>query len=310
MKIKNLEGKSFLIIISSVIFYIAILLVSDIQSITFNFKNFSYYDYSIIFSLVIINIFISGYRYHFFLKQINVSITFKQSFLIFLAGLSMLVTPATSGSLIKSHIIKKKLGISFSQTSPLVFFERWIEFVSILFIMSILLIWAFYVETIIVLLIGIPISIIAYLILKKGSGIVFVNKIASKIPPLKNMLITTSEFKDSITAISAPKTVIPMFLLTLVTKINTIFMIYLIFQSFGINLELFSSGQIFFTSQLIGILSFIPGGILITETSLIGLLTKHGVEFAIASVAVIVIRLVTLWLSTIIGFIALWKVTK
>jgi len=307
---KNFEKKSFLIVLAAIIFYVSILMISDVQSLTKSLENFSYSNYPIIFSLIGINILLSGFRYHFFLKKINVPISIKQSLIIFISGLSMIISPGTSGSLIKSYIIKKKMGISFSQTSPIVLYEKWIEFVAILSVMIFLLLWIDLIESMIVILIGIPLAILFYSILRRGSGIKFVNRIVSKIPPLRNMMIAADEFKDSIKKISEPKTSIPMFLLTIITKINTMFAMYLIFQSFGINFDLFQSGQIFFTSQLIGIFSFIPGGVVVTEASLIGLIVKHEIEFATASLVVIVIRFFTLWLPTIIGFIALWRVMK
>jgi len=52
-------------------------------------------------------------------------------------------------------------------------------------------------------------------------------------------------------------------------------------------------------------LSFIPGGVLVTEASLLGLLVKNGVLFGVASTVVLFLRFVTLWFYTIIGFLTL-----
>ena len=58
-------------------------------------------------------------------------------------------------------------------------------------------------------------------------------------------------------------------------------------------------------SLVIGALSLIPGGIGVAEASLVGLLTLQDIEFSDAVVAVVLIRLFTLWFSTISGFITL-----
>ena len=65
------------------------------------------------------------------------------------------------------------------------------------------------------------------------------------------------------------------------------------------------TSQIFFTSQLVGFLSFIPGGIIVTESSLLGLLLNQGVEFAQASIMVIMIRFWSIWIITIVGVVFL-----
>jgi uncharacterized membrane protein YbhN (UPF0104 family) len=56
---------------------------------------------------------------------------------------------------------------------------------------------------------------------------------------------------------------------------------------------------------MIGSLSFLPAGILVTEASLLGLMLKNGLNLGLATVAVFLIRLITLWFATIIGFFAL-----
>ena len=59
------------------------------------------------------------------------------------------------------------------------------------------------------------------------------------------------------------------------------------------------------TSIILGVASLIPGGIGVAEASLVGLLTLQDIEFSDAVVAVVLIRLFTLWFSTISGFITL-----
>tara|TARA_B100001105_G_scaffold239242_1_gene216997 strand:- start:190 stop:663 length:474 start_codon:yes stop_codon:yes gene_type:complete len=62
---------------------------------------------------------------------------------------------------------------------------------------------------------------------------------------------------------------------------------------------------IYVTSVLLGAISFIPGGIGITEGTLAGLLTLEGIDVSTALILSVMIRLLTLWYSAFIGFIAL-----
>ena len=87
-------------------------------------------------------------------------------------------------------------------------------------------------------------------------------------------------------------------------------MVYLIFKSFNLDFNIFEAGQIYFTAALIGILALIPGGIIVTETSMIGLLLKQNVEFSIASILVIVIRFFSLWFLMLIGFVTMKILNK
>ena len=62
----------------------------------------------------------------------------------------------------------------------------------------------------------------------------------------------------------------------------------------------------FYASSLfLGALSFLPGGLGITEASFTGLLNLQGISLSMAIVIVIIVRLFTLWFGVGIGFIAL-----
>ena len=79
---------------------------------------------------------------------------------------------------------------------------------------------------------------------------------------------------------------------------------YFILQGFGITtIELINVISTYSSSLLIGAISFIPGGIAVAEGSLVGLFSIQGINLAEAMVIVVIIRLFTLWFSTIAGFI-------
>ena len=77
------------------------------------------------------------------------------------------------------------------------------------------------------------------------------------------------------------------------------------FDQFLNSTDLLNIISTYSSSLVIGALSFIPGGIGIAEGSLIGLLTFQGIDISEAIVIVVLIRIFTLWFSTITGFIAL-----
>ena len=63
--------------------------------------------------------------------------------------------------------------------------------------------------------------------------------------------------------------------------------------------------SIFTTSTILGEITFIPGGIGVTEGSIAGLFVLEGIHISTALVLSIMIRIVTLWYNVGIGFIAL-----
>ena len=85
--------------------------------------------------------------------------------------------------------------------------------------------------------------------------------------------------------------------------LNFLITVYLIFQSVGISIGFFDSGQIYYTSLLIGNLSFLPAGVIVTESGMIAMLVDNGIEFSLASLAVIFMRFIGTWIPAIAGTI-------
>ena len=90
-----------------------------------------------------------------------------------------------------------------------------------------------------------------------------------------------------------------------IAKLSYFFAIYFIFISLDVDLGFLLSGQIYHTSLVLGSLSFLPSGIIITESTMIAILLNHGIDFSLATLLVIFTRLVTTWTSTLLGIITL-----
>jgi len=302
---KKVKQRGIFFLIAIIIFYFAIIIFSDITKISTDLEKIKLEYYPLIFLLVIINIILLGIRFHFLLKKLDLKLKLLDSLLVFISGLSMVLTPGAGGTIIKSFILKKKVGKSYSSTAPLIIYEKWLELTSILVVIGILLFWINFRESIIVFIIGILFNIIFLIAFKNEKGLYYINNLIQKIDFLKNLTINVKEARDSFDKLTSLRTTIGSLLITLTTKINVVIMIFLIFKSFGIDFDIFVSSQIYFTSFLIGVLSFVPGGILVTEVSLLGLILKQGVDMSTASILIVVIRFVTLWFATIVGFVAL-----
>ena len=82
--------------------------------------------------------------------------------------------------------------------------------------------------------------------------------------------------------------------------------VYFIFQSFGIDfIELIQVIPTYATSIILGVASFVPGGIGVFEGTLTGLLNLQGLTLSTAVTLTIFIRIFTIWYSVIVGFFAL-----
>jgi len=243
------------------------------------------------------------------LHKLNIPLKFKESFLIFTSGLSMLITPATSGSIIKSYILKKKINKSISSTTPIVIYEKWLELFSIVIVIGILLFFSDYIESRIVFIIGAILIILSFVIFRSSMGLSFLNKQLSKTRITKKFTINAEEFRNTTKKLISIRAMIQFLSLTLLAKLIILGGVFIGFRALGLDFDVFTSGQIYFTSILIGFLTLIPGGIVVTETGMIGLLLKNSVDFSVASLTVLIIRSITLWFPILLGFIALKQIS-
>ena len=296
--------KKTVLIISAIVGVYAILMfASDIQLVKEQFQNFQLEYVFLIIPIVVLSFFIRGLRWMLFLKDLGINIGTKSSFGIYFAGMAFGVTPAKVGELIKSQILKNKFSIPISKTAPIVFVERYYDLFSIAIISFIVLLFLnFEMWTILIpLLISISFLGIAQQkkislkILNSLSKIRFLNKYTDN-------LITGYE---TIHRLLSPKVFIKSILLSKSAWILESIGVFFIFEAFGGLLDFGNVLFIFISSTLLGGISLLPAGIGVTEGGMIAQLLLHDVEYSLAICLVIVIRLFTLWMSVIIGFISL-----
>lgn len=305
---KNNSGKivekSVLIIIFAVIFYSIILFYNDFDSLLsgLQFVDWLVFPLILLFSLGLQ--FLTGVRYHYFIKELGVKSKISESMLISLAGQSMLVTPGRVGTLIKSYIIKKKFQNSQSSTFPAIIMEQLMELIAATLILSSFLIWITSFETQVVVSVSLIILSLFFLMIKSTYFFTLMKKLF-KIKFLNKYLTNFEESKFALTKLLNVKNIVRGLGISIVIKLLQVFMIFLILEMIGLEISFLESGLIYNTSLLIGVYSFIPAGIVVTDTSLLALLTNFDDNFVLASAGVLFIRFVTLWFNVIIGFIVL-----
>lgn len=304
-----LGSKSFdkviILIIITVFFYIGILIYSDINTVIDKVYQIRFEFLPLILSLMGIQIILLGIKFHRLLQKLEIKISIKESIKIFVAGLSLIATPAGIGTVIKSYILKKKFGHPISLTLSIIFIERLTELLAILIILTSFLLWVNTLESIIVIGFGFLLVIIMLIISSNNKIFQSLKFTILKINRIKKFSSVLDESKDSLTKLMQKKTFSEALGWSIMAKIVQFVAVYFIFLSVGIDLGLILSGQLYYTALVVGALTFIPSGIIITESTMLVLLINHGVELSIGTVAVLFTRIITTWLATILGVISL-----
>lgn len=280
----------------------------DIGKISDDYKKIKIINLIPIFSILMFSQFLRSNIQRFLLNELGIRLTVKQNFILFLAGLSMIITPGGTGQLIKSHFIKQKFGYPITQSLPLVFAERFCDLLAVSLTVIVTLFFFYSVKALFIIVISFGLAgfILAFIKNKeiRVKLICYMGKIKffNKLLPLNNEIQNSMDniFKTRIIFIAASLAFIAFFIEG--------FVVYLGLLTFNIDLGYLQSIQMYYTSLIAGTLSFIPGGVGVTEGGYTILLQQKNMELSLAVSIVIFTRLTTIWFSTIVGFIAAYIV--
>jgi len=294
-------NKIIIFLAASLVFYFSIIFYSEVHFLDFSNFEFKLEYYPIIISILILHTLLHNLRFYRLLHRLKIKISYIESLKISLAGMSLGLTPGGIGTAVKSHIIKNKFGNSITSTLPIIFVERITELMGIIFVLFSLNLIIFNLDSIIVSIIGIIFVTSFFLILSRKSFFNLFENLFIKIPFLKKVSSSIEESRESLIQLLDKKTIFESAIYSITSKFLYLVAIYYIFLSFGIDLGIVTSATIYYTSLLIGAMSFIPAGIIITESSMLAILSQHGIEFSIATLVVITLRIVGTWLLSLFG---------
>lgn len=310
------QNKIFLVVAVIGLFYFMFIIYSDIHKIDENFKKINLLYLPIILSSISSSILIRSQIQRLVLNNLEIKLSFKDNLILFLMGLSMVITPLGSGQIIKSHILKKKFNQPLSKTLPLVLLERINDLIAIILILVFVLFFSYDVIYLLILLSSLSIIVIFWLIVNNKKMREKIQSKLNKMKFFKNSILNVSVSFESLEKTFSSKLFIKIQLLALFALFLDGFVVYIAFFDFDMNYSYFESIQVYYTSILLGVFSFSPGGTGIVEGSFVNILISKGENLDSSSYLIIFIRIVITWLATALGYVTLgvfgrsWKLSE
>jgi hypothetical protein len=297
-------SKKFFLLFGILIFYVVFIAYADFEKFSTNISEFDFFYLPIILAFVFLDIIIKSVRQQLLYKQIEVSISFKTGILLYISGLSMIVTPGGSGELIKSYYLKKNFGYPLAKTFPVVIMERLLDLTAIAGILLIVGLLLGNDSIIILLLLLIFTVSLIFISGKKKKLFNFLLSVLEKIPILKKQAASFSESYQVFGELTSSKIMTKTLGLSFFVWVTDAIMIYFIFIGFNLNFDIIFSTFSMYGSLLLGVLTMLPAGVGVTEVSFVEILKSEGVDTATSTSLVILFRLVTIWFLTVLGFCA------
>ena len=289
--------------------YSIIILLADIQQVYIQLSEFDLKFTPLILLTIFTSWGILYIRWHILLKKQNIKIPFKTNVLIYFSGFSFAISPGKSGEFIKSIILKEKQGIKKSTTIPIIFLERYYDMIGTAIVASFgILVVGIHTATILVIVISL--SALIFLIVYKNSFQLLIKPL-TKISFFAKYTSSFENMQMILKQSQTPKTIFTCTSLTIIYRFIEAIGIFLIIISMNVEiLDYLITASTYSLSIIIGTISFSPGGLGVTEGSFAGLLSLQGLDISQSFIMAIIVRIFTLWVAVVIGFISLYLIGR
>lgn len=262
-----------------------------------------------ILGLTLLNYALRFVKWHYYLRVIGVGdVPLAQSATIFVAGLSMVITPAKVGELLKAYLLRYHHGTPIGTSAPVIVAERLTDGAAMVFLASAGLViygvgWQ--------MLVPIAAGMTVVVLVSQNRGVArWGLNLAERLPLIASRAHHLEAAVESAHQLFRARTLILAVGIGIVSWSGEALAFYLVLTALGLPPEPILAVQAAFilaVATLVGAASMLPGGLAAAEGSLAGLLLLLGVthDASVAAAATLVIRFATLWLGVAVGMIGL-----
>jgi uncharacterized protein (TIRG00374 family) len=246
-------------------------------------------------------------KWEFYLARLDIrGVKKMDSFLTFLSGFVLTVTPGKVGEVFKSLILFETYGVPMTKTAPIVVAERATDVVGIVLLIVFGasvgfaggLLWA-----------GVGAALVLVLLVvvgHRGLSLWLIGLVGRMPGRLGKIAPKLESAYESLATMLKPQNLFVPSALSCGAWMLECLALWVILGGFGESTSIPLSTFFYATSTLVGAIVPVPGGLGITESALMGQMTTVGhVDGNTATAAMILVRFATLWFAVVVGFVAL-----
>jgi uncharacterized protein (TIRG00374 family) len=303
----NRSTRNVLVVVAAgVAVFAAISVYADVSDLGASLRGFAWWTFAAALGLALCNYALRFWRWSLYLDVRGIEVPPRTSLTVFVAGFALSITPGKVGELIKSFLLRASLGVPLATSAPVVVAERVTDLIAV----------------ILLALAGAALYSIGTGTAIAGAALVLIGLVLLAWPRPARALIDLvtrparlTRFRPRLHELHAGMVeLVRPWPLTWATVLATVAWLAeclgfaLIVSGFpGTEVPFGLAVLIYAVTTLAGALSFLPGGLLVTEAGMTLLLVEaaSGVDRATAAAATILTRLATLWFAVGLGLVAL-----
>lgn len=303
---KKLLGKIVLGVAVGVIIYVGFSIWSDARNVGRALADFRWLIAVAALGLATLNYLVRFLRWHYYLKLLDLSVPLGHSFLVFLGGFSLTVTPGKLGEVVKALLLKESHGIPAARTAPIVVAERFTDLMGLL-LLACVGIFTFKTDPRF-LVVGAGLIGFGLVVVSVQPIATFFLRLSSRLPLVRKLTPKLEEAYRTTAVLLRPRALGLGVVLSVVSWFFECAAFWAVVHGFsGSSIELQAATFIYASMTVAGALSFLPGGLGVTEFGMLAMLGQLGTgcDRSVAAAATFVTRLCTLWFAVLVGVGAL-----
>jgi uncharacterized protein (TIRG00374 family) len=267
----------------------------------------------VVLGLTLVNYVGRLWKWNWYLRLLQVPITYWDGTRIFGVGMLMVMTPGKAGEFLKSYMVKNVSGTPMSVTAPAVLAERITDGMAMLLLAGVGLFvfpnpWARAIAALVFVGFLCFIVIIQYRPLA-----LWCLQLGKKLPVVRKFAASLYQFYESSYTIFQPRNLLISLAIGIVNWAAEGLAYYVVLIGFGMPPGWETAGIavfIFSISVVIGAVIAMPGGLGGVEGSLVALSSQiFAMDITTATAAAMLIRFCTLWFGVLLGVLSfvLWS---
>ena len=301
---EHLKKNLVLALCLGVAVYLVLALLSGFGDLRAALASFEYSLAPTILGLVLLSYAVRFGRWAYYLRLLDVRMPLTKNVTIFVAGLSMTISPGKLGGVLKSVFIRQVNGTPIAHTMPAVVTERVTDGTGmVLWGLLGALAFSYGLGS---LLSFLTITAVGIAVLRSKRLSLLTEKTLSKLPLLNRLAPHVGTFHGGSNELLAARPLVVGTVLSLCSWGLELLAVYLCVVAIGAQVPFLVVTFIFAVASLGGALTMLPGGIGAAEAGMVGMFASIANLSGGLSVALtIVLRLATVWFATLIGLLGL-----
>jgi uncharacterized protein (TIRG00374 family) len=284
----------------------ALSITGDLRDVGDRIGHFAWWTFAATIGLALANYAIRYLRWALYLRFCAIQVPVASRAGVFVAGLSLAITPGKVGELVKSYLLRELHGVPITKSAPIVIAERVTDLTALV---------ALALVGVAIYGVAVGATIASAAVVTAGLVILSWPRVARGIIHLATRPAFARRFRDrilevydGITALCRPARLATATAIGGVGWLCECVGFALIVEGFpGASIDVGLAMLIYAVTTIVGALSFLPGGLGITEGAMTLLLVQsaQGLDTPTAIAASVLCRLATLWFGVAIGLVAM-----